>query len=72
MPAPTHTVTPPARSTGRGVQSRLPWWALALPLVAFGALLLVPVSASGPEEDTASGSPVAQVLDRVQQVLSGG
>jgi len=37
MPAPTHTPPRPV-STG-GVDIRLPWWALALPVVAFLVLL---------------------------------
>lgn len=37
MPAPAHTPPHPA-STG-GVDIRLPWWALALPILAFLTLL---------------------------------
>lgn len=39
MSAPTYTRPPQA--TRGGVDIRLPWWALALPVLAFVALLLL-------------------------------
>ncbi len=39
MSAPTHTRPPQA--TRGGVDIRLPWWALALPVLAFVTLLLL-------------------------------
>jgi hypothetical protein len=79
MSAPTHTVLPlPRRTTGRAAQVRLPWWALALPLAAFAALLLFPLTgtgtggAGGSEDGSAGRSTVSQVVDRVQQVLARG
>jgi hypothetical protein len=72
MAAPTHVVTPTARSAGRTVPVRLRWWALALPLAAFGALLLLPLSGGGSGDDSAARSPVSQILERVQGVLTGG
>ncbi|WP_431048010.1 hypothetical protein ACQUSR_26360 [Streptomyces sp. P1-3] len=39
MSASTHTRS--ARSTHSGMEIRLPWWAIALPAIAFAALLLL-------------------------------
>jgi hypothetical protein len=72
MAAPSHRSRTPARSTGRSAQARLPWWALALPLAAFAALLMLPLSGSGTAGESAGTSSVSQVLDRVQAVLARG
>ncbi|GAA3795922.1 hypothetical protein [Streptomyces chiangmaiensis] len=65
MSAPTHTRPGPA-TTG-GVDIRLPWWALALPTLAFIvllALILDPADASG-------GDPaLSHLLERVQQSVT--
>lgn len=46
----------------------LPWWALALPALAFAALLLL---AFGPTAPSASGGPaLPQLVERVQQTLA--
>ncbi|MEV8585989.1 hypothetical protein [Streptomyces sp. NPDC051180] len=56
-------------ATTAGVDTRLPWWALVLPVAAFAALLLL---IAGPGEAHAtSGDPgVGRVLDHLQQTLS--
>jgi hypothetical protein len=65
MSAPTH---PRHHVTGR-VDTRLPWWALALPVLAF-ALLLALLTGGG-EARAAGGEPaVGRILERIQQTLS--
>ncbi|MEV6649489.1 hypothetical protein [Streptomyces sp. NPDC051219] len=66
MSARTHTRSiPPAG----GVEVRLPWWAVALPAIAFAVLLLLIV---GPgEAHAASGDPaVAELLERIRRTLA--
>ncbi|MEU3362015.1 hypothetical protein [Streptomyces albidoflavus] len=58
---PLGTPVPPA------ARSSLPWWALALPALAFAALLLL---AFGPTAPSASaGLVLPQLLELVQQSL---
>ncbi|MBT2384201.1 hypothetical protein [Streptomyces sp. ISL-11] len=62
---------PNARTSGT-VQTRLPWWALVIPVVAFAsllALLTVPASA---EPGSAHGGPgaVSRVVEFVQTALA--
>lgn len=67
MPAHTHTRS---RATASGVvEVRLPWWALALPVLAFCALLML---IAGPgDAHAASGDPaVGEFFQRVQQTLA--
>ncbi|MEU1303383.1 hypothetical protein [Streptomyces shenzhenensis] len=67
MPARTHTRPHPA-TTG-GVDIRLPWWALALPVLAFVSLLVLLLNPS--DAQAATGDPaVTHLLERVQQVLT--
>jgi hypothetical protein len=67
MPARTHSRPHPA-TTG-GVDIRLPWWALALPALAFVALLLLILNPS--DAHAASGDPaITQVFERAQQLLA--
>ncbi|TXS51140.1 hypothetical protein [Streptomyces sp. t39] len=67
MPDRTHT---PSHSPAQGVGgARLPWWALALPVLAFAALLTL---IAGPAEaHAAGGSPPAagQVIERIHALL---
>ncbi|MFH9675165.1 hypothetical protein ACH4L5_23250 [Streptomyces sp. NPDC017405] len=66
MPARTHPRFPPV--TRGAVPARLPWWALALPVLAFVALLALIRNPS--DAQAASGAPViARVLERAQQFL---
>jgi len=53
MPARTHTRPHPA-TTG-GVDIRLPWWALALPALAFVSLLVLILNPS--DAQAATGEP---------------
>ncbi|MDX3543892.1 hypothetical protein ACSCB1_27365 [Streptomyces europaeiscabiei] len=66
MSAPTHTRPHPA--TMGGVDIRLPWWAVALPALAFVALLLLILNPA--QAQAASGDPViGHLLERIQQAL---
>ncbi|MFD5280894.1 hypothetical protein [Streptomyces rubrogriseus] len=65
MSAPTHTRPP--RTTPGGMDTRLPWWALALPVLAFVALLLLilnPADAQAAAEQPAT----AHLLERLEQL----
>ncbi|MFJ9866739.1 hypothetical protein [Streptomyces sp. NPDC101165] len=67
MPARTHTRPRPA--TPGSVDIRLPWWALALPALAFVALLTLILNPS--DAHAATGDPaITQLLERVQQLLT--
>ncbi|MEU9337620.1 hypothetical protein AB0D49_31410 [Streptomyces sp. NPDC048290] len=67
MSAPLHTRPHPA-STGRTV-TRLPWWALALPTLAFITLLALIINPS--EAHAAGGEPaLTHIVDRVQQLIA--
>ncbi|MFF4043110.1 hypothetical protein [Streptomyces sp. NPDC001816] len=67
MPARTHTRPHPA-TTG-SVDTRLPWWALALPTLAFVALLTLILNPS--DAHAATGDPaITQLFARVQQLLA--
>ncbi|ROQ69967.1 hypothetical protein EDD93_4470 [Streptomyces sp. 840.1] len=67
MSARTHTRS--TRPDAGGVEIRLPWWAVALPAVAFGALLLLIL---GPgEAHAAMGDPaVGRLLERIVDLLT--
>ncbi|MEU9443382.1 hypothetical protein AB0D42_21240 [Streptomyces sp. NPDC048304] len=66
MSARTHSRPHPA-TTG-GVDIRLPWWALALPALAFVALLMLILNPS--DAHAASGDPaITHILTRAQQLL---
>ena len=68
MSTPTHTR--PRAATRGGVDIRLPWWALALPVIAFVALLLLMLNP--PEAQAACGSPaIAELLTRLEQLIAG-
>ncbi|MGW7279970.1 hypothetical protein ACWGIV_17015 [Streptomyces sp. NPDC054844] len=67
MSAPTHT-RPPQATRGGG-EVRLPWWALALPVLAFVTLLLLILNPA--EAHAAAGEPaVADLLERVRQLTA--
>ncbi|WP_020140710.1 hypothetical protein [Streptomyces sp. 351MFTsu5.1] len=67
MSAPAHT--PPHPASRGGVDIRLPWWALALPTLAFVVLLALILNPS--DAHAASGDPaVTHFLERVQQLLA--
>lgn len=66
MSARTHTPAHPA--TSGGVDIRLPWWAIALPALAFVALLLLILN---PADASAAGSDpaITHLLERIQQLV---
>ncbi|WP_447036582.1 hypothetical protein [Streptomyces sp. DSM 118878] len=66
MSARSHTRRDPVGSSG--VEIQLPWWAIALPAVAFAALLLLILN---PVDAHAAGSEpvVANLMERVQAMV---
>ncbi|MFE6522210.1 hypothetical protein [Streptomyces sp. NPDC057794] len=71
MSAPVHT--PPHPATRAGADSRLPWWALALPALAFTTLLLLMLHPS--EAHAATGDPaitqlIDQLIERIRQLTA--
>ncbi|PJM91391.1 hypothetical protein [Streptomyces sp. CB01373] len=68
MSARTHTRPHPA-TTGAGVDSRLPWWALALPVLAFVALLLLIRNPA--DAQAVGGDPtIPQLLRHARELLA--
>lgn len=68
MSARTHTRPQPV-APGGGVGARLPWWALALPTLAFISLLLLIMNPS--DAHAAADDPVlTQLVDRVRQLVA--
>lgn len=66
MSARTHTRSP--RPASAGVEVRLPWWAIALPSVAFAALLLMIVGSG--QAHAATGDPaIGRLLQRIVDLL---
>ncbi|MEU3944722.1 hypothetical protein [Streptomyces sp. NPDC029526] len=67
MTARTHPRPRPAPQGG-GPNTRLPWWALALPALAFVALLTLVLNPS--EAHAAGGEPaIAHLVERAQQLM---
>ncbi|MCT7352247.1 hypothetical protein N4P33_08675 [Streptomyces sp. 15-116A] len=67
MSARTHTRPHPAPRGG--ADSRLPWWALALPTLAFITLLVLILNPA--DAHAATGEPaLTQVLERAQQLIA--
>ncbi|GAA2292852.1 hypothetical protein GCM10010234_37670 [Streptomyces hawaiiensis] len=67
MSAPTHSRPHPA--TRAGAAGRLPWWALALPVLAFSALLALILNPS--DAHAAAGEPViTHLFERIQQLTA--
>lgn len=62
---PTRTATP----ADGGMDVRLPWWAVALPVLAFAALLLLLAGPSDAQAASGSGS-FAHILELLRQVLA--
>ncbi|MEU3484026.1 MULTISPECIES: hypothetical protein [Streptomyces] len=66
MSARTDTSTRPLPT---GVDTRLPWWALALPVAAFGVLLML-IAGPGGAPATPGDLGVGRVLEQLQQTLA--
>ncbi|WP_329199911.1 hypothetical protein [Streptomyces sp. NBC_01435] len=67
MPARTHTrITHPATGS---VGVRLPWWAIALPALAFAALLLLIVGPGEAHAD-ATAPAVNRLLERITALVT--
>ncbi|MFE7359077.1 hypothetical protein ACFU8Q_39840 [Streptomyces sp. NPDC057543] len=68
MPARTHTrSTHPATGS---VEVRLPWWAVALPAIAFAALLLMIVG-SGDAHAATADPALSRLLERIVALITG-
>ncbi|MER5216002.1 hypothetical protein ABT063_37120 [Streptomyces sp. NPDC002838] len=64
-----HIPTRPHPAPRGGVDIRLPWWALALPTLAFIVLLALILNPT--DAQAASGDPaVTHLLERVQQLIT--
>ncbi|MDQ0931953.1 hypothetical protein [Streptomyces turgidiscabies] len=67
MSARTHSRPLPA--TKRAVDIRLPWWALALPTLAFVALLTLMLNPT--DAQAATGDPmIAHLLERARELVA--
>ncbi|MBB4716168.1 hypothetical protein [Streptomyces luteogriseus] len=67
MSAPTPTRPHPA--TSAGAAGRLPWWALALPVLAFAALLALILNPS--DAHAATGDPaITRLFERAQELMA--
>ncbi|MFJ4520633.1 hypothetical protein ACIP4Y_06700 [Streptomyces sp. NPDC088810] len=66
---PTRIHSRPHPATTGGVDIRLPWWALALPALAFLVLLALVLDPA--DAHAASGDPaIARLLERAQQLVA--
>jgi hypothetical protein len=65
------TPTRPAPPAGGAVDVRLPWWAIALPAIAFAALLLLLTGPSDAQAVSGSGAggALSQFLELLRQTL---
>ncbi|MFD9393651.1 hypothetical protein ACFWBB_23870 [Streptomyces sp. NPDC060000] len=67
MSAPTYSR--PRAATPGGVDSRLPWWALALPTLAFITLLVLILNPADAHAAT-SEPAITHLVERVQQLVT--
>ncbi|MGW7276403.1 hypothetical protein ACWGH5_38635 [Streptomyces sp. NPDC054864] len=69
MPAHSHTRRDlGATKDSASVEIQLPWWAIALPAIAFAALLLLILNPA--DAHAASGDPVVtHLLERIQETV---
>jgi hypothetical protein len=70
MQAPTHTR--PLPTTPGGAGTRLPWWALALPTLAFVTLFALILDPSEAHAATGGTPAVAHLLERAQDLFTLG
>ncbi|MGW1664446.1 hypothetical protein [Streptomyces microflavus] len=68
-PAPSSRPALPRRPAADRVEIRLPWWAMALPAVAFAALLLMIMSPGQAQAATADPA-LGQLIERTLHLLS--
>lgn len=72
MSAPTHPLRHAGGSPRSTAQTRVPWWALLLPAVAFAVLLVLPTATAGAVGDGSTQHQpqlVSELLVRVHQAL---
>ncbi|WP_329387183.1 hypothetical protein OG625_29900 [Streptomyces sp. NBC_01351] len=70
MSAPTHTRSRPLTGSSRfGADARLHWWALALPALAFGLLLLLLAGSGQAEAATGEGPALVQVAEQLLRAV---
>ena len=68
MSAPAHPRPHPAPTGTGGIDMRLPWWALALPTLAFVLLLALILN---PADARAGGDPaLGHLVERIQQTIT--
>ncbi|MCX5379123.1 hypothetical protein [Streptomyces sp. NBC_00091] len=67
MSAPTHIPGPRPRTAGR--EARLHWWALALPALAFGLLLLLLAGSGQAHAATGEASALVQVTQQLLRAV---
>ncbi|MFI1360079.1 hypothetical protein ACH4TV_41830 [Streptomyces sp. NPDC020898] len=66
---PAHTHSRPLPATTRGVDIRLPWWALALPTLAFVVLLALILNPT--DAQAATGDPaITHILERARDMVT--
>lgn len=71
MSAPTHTRSRHRAPASRfGADARLHWWALALPALAFGLLLLLLAGSAEAEAATGGGPALVQVAEQLLRAVS--
>ncbi|MFF2963383.1 hypothetical protein ACFVT1_31735 [Streptomyces sp. NPDC057963] len=68
MSAPMHTRS--THSATGSVEVRLPWWAIALPAIAFAALLLLIVGSEDTSVATADPA-IGRLFERIAALVSG-
>ncbi|SEQ61800.1 hypothetical protein SAMN04487983_1006216 [Streptomyces sp. yr375] len=67
MSAPTHTR--PRSAVSAGVGTRLPWWALALPTLAFITLFVLILNPA--DAHAATGDPaITRLVEHIQQLIA--
>ncbi|MEV0409230.1 hypothetical protein AB0I68_00130 [Streptomyces sp. NPDC050448] len=66
MSAPTHIPGPRVH----GASARLHWWALALPALAFGLLLLLRAGSGEAHAATGEASALLQVTEQLLRVVA--
>lgn len=72
MSAPTHSRPLPSRPRARaavGANARLHWWALALPALAFGLLLMLLAGSGEAHAATGEVSGLVQVAEHVLRAV---